>query len=114
MTGTSDGWIEKTRTAGVPKDANGVMLRLGMYGVRSGVVEVAEARLTIVTEADLAAERAKYRPAEAYGPPVSDDRYNRLTHGININNWFCQPWNIRVNGVTTGEPSGLVSIMSAM
>ena len=102
LIGSSEGWVEKTRQADVPADADGLMFRLGFYGSKSGTLDVDYCVADVVTEADLAAERAKYRPAEEFGPAVTDARYNRLRHGININNWFCQPWNVQVHGKKGG------------
>lgn len=103
LTGSSDGWgTKQRRIGGAPGDADGLMLRVGFYGVKNGVMRAANARLAPVTEQDIVVERARYRPAEAFGPAVTDERYNRLLRGININNWFCQPWNIRVNGQKGG------------
>lgn len=39
----------------------------------------------------------KYRPAEPFGEPVPQSHWARLRQGININNWFCQPWNIQIH-----------------
>ncbi len=102
LKGSNDEWITKTREVGVKKEADGIMLRLGFYGVKSGRLDVAEARLEKITAEDIAAQRAKYRPVEPFGEPVSDARYNRISRGININNWFCQPWNVKINGKKGG------------
>jgi len=102
FTGSQPQWQEKTRLAGVPDKADGLMIRLGGYGLKAGRVEVALASVEKVTADDIAAERAKYRPEEPFGEPVSDERWARFEHGININNWFCQPWNVRVKGEKGG------------
>jgi len=102
LEGSSDGWIEKTREVGVPKDVDGLMIRLGFYGSNKGTLDVDYAKTEVVTKADVAAERAKYRPAAPFGPAVSDARYGRLMRGININNWFCQAWNAKVGGKKGG------------
>ncbi|MBI1337319.1 MAG: cellulase family glycosylhydrolase [Phycisphaera sp.] len=100
---TGDGeWTEKTRTVSVPDDVNGIMVRLSIYGSKSGELDVDNVRGSIVTEEDIAALRAQYRPEAEFGPAVSDARYNRLLRGVNINNWFCQPWNAKVNGQKGG------------
>ena len=105
LSGSSEGWVTKTREVPVNAEADGIMLRLGFYGVKAGRLDVAEARLEKITDEDFAAQRAQYRPAEPYGPAVSDERYGRFMHGININGWFCQPWNQKVNGKKGGFES---------
>ncbi len=95
---SSDGWVVHTREAAVPDSAAKLMMRAGFYEVQAGRLDVAELRAEAVTRADVAAERAKYRPGEPYGPEVADARFARLQRGININGWFCQPWNQRIDG----------------
>ncbi len=99
LIGDADGWTDVTRGASVPEDADGLMLRFALYDVRAGTLDVASARVTAITapalEAHLSAQRAQYRPTEPYGPPVSQARLDRLQRGININNWFGQPYNAR-------------------
>ncbi len=102
VTGSSDGWVVKRRTIDVPKEADGLLFRLGFYGSKAGRLDVDYFKAQVVTEADVAAERAQYRPAEAYGPAVSAARYGRLQQGVNINNWFCQPWNVKAHGKKGG------------
>jgi len=102
LSGSSDGWVTKTREVGINPEADGLMLRLGFYGVKSGRLDVAEARLETITEEDIAAQRAKYRPAAPYGPEVSDERFARIQNGVNINGWFCQAWNQKIDGKKGG------------
>ena len=102
FTGTQAEWREFEGRGRRPADADGVMIRMGMYGVKSGRLDVAGVQLDVRTQADVAVDRAKYRPAEEYGPAVTDARYAKLARGVNINNWFCQPWNISVNGQKGG------------
>jgi len=98
VAGTSEGWITKSRIAGGLGDYDGVMLRLALYDVKQGALHVKEARLEYITEAMVAKEREKYRPAEPFGPAVTDARFSRLQRGININNWFNQPYNAKALG----------------
>lgn len=100
--GTLAEWTCVTREVGIPAEADGLMLRLGFYGTKAGKLEVSSAVATPVSEADRSAERAKYRPAEPYGSAVSDERYGRILRGINLNGWFCQPWNQRIDGKKGG------------
>ncbi len=102
LTGSSEGWVTPTREVNVNPEADGLMLRVGFYGVKAGRLDVSSAVMNKVTEADIAAARAAYRPAEPYGPEVSDERFGRIQHGVNINGWFCQPWNQKVNGKKGG------------
>ncbi len=102
LTGSNAEWVESTRTVNVPAEVDGIMLRLGMYGVLAGKVEVASATGQIITAEALAAVREQYRPKEPYGPQVSDARFGRIMRGININGWFCQPWNQSVKGKKGG------------
>ncbi|NJO82675.1 MAG: glycoside hydrolase family 5 protein [Blastochloris sp.] len=102
LSGTSEDWITVNREVTVPADMDGLMLRLGFYGTKAGKLIVKEVVATPITDEDLAAERAKYRPAEAYGPAVSDEKFARIMRGININGWFCQPWNQSVAGKKGG------------
>lgn len=102
LTGSSDLWVTKTRESGIPANADGIMLRLGFYSPKSGTLDIAEARVELITAQDIANQRAKYRPAQPYGPEVSDERYNRIRSGVNINGWFCQPWNSTINGKKGG------------
>ncbi len=102
LAGSSEDWVTATREVNVPADVDGLMLRLGFYGTKAGKLMVKQATATPITAQDMAAERAKFRPAEPYGPDVSDSRYNRIRHGINTNGWFCQPWNQKVGGQKGG------------
>lgn len=98
LKGSQPEWTTVRREVGIPAEAEGLMLRLGFYGTKAGKLEVASAVATPVTDTERAAERAKYRPAEPYGPAVSDARYGRILRGINLNGWFCQPWNQKIGG----------------
>jgi hypothetical protein len=104
LEGSGPQWVEKTRAVGRPKDveADGLMLRLALYGVKSGRLDVSTASITYQTADQVAAAtaeaRAQWRPKDAYGTPVSDARFARLARGVNINNWFGQPYNGKVNG----------------
>lgn len=102
LKGSSDGWVAKTREVNVPDKADRLMFRLGFYGCNRGTLDVDYVKTEVVTAEMVAAERAKYRPAEDYGPAVTDARYDRIRNGININNWFCQPWNAKANGQKGG------------
>lgn len=102
LSGTSEDWITATREVSVPADVDGLMLRMGFYGTKAGKLIVKEVSATAITAEDLAVERAKYRPVEAYGPAVSDEKFARIMHGININGWFCQPWNQVIAGKKGG------------
>lgn len=98
LSGTSDDWITVNREVNVPEDVDGLMLRLGFYGTKAGRLQVRRVSATPITAQDIAQRRAEFRPAEPYGPEVSDSRFNRIQNGININGWFCQPWNQKVGG----------------
>ncbi len=100
--GSSDGWIATKRDVGINPEAQRLMLRVGLYGCKAGVLDVAEAGIEVLTHEDIAVEREAYRPPEPFGPEVSDTRYGRLSFGININGWFCQPWNQKIGGVKGG------------
>jgi endoglucanase len=102
LSGSSEDWVTATREVNVPADVDGLMLRMGFYSTKAGKLIVKQASAIAITADDLAAERAKYRPAAAYGPEVTDSRFNRIRHGININGWFCQPWNQSVGGKKGG------------
>lgn len=102
LKGSQPEWKTVLREVGIPTEADGLMLRLGFYGTQAGKLEVSSAVATPVTAQDLAAGRAKYRPSEPYGPEVTDARYGRVMRGININGWFCQPWNQKIDGKKGG------------
>lgn len=123
LRGTSKEWTTVSREVDIPAEADGLLLRLGFYGTKAGKLEVASVVATPVTAADRAAERAKHRPAGPYGPAVSAARYGRIMRGININGWFCQPWNQKIDGkkggfneeflqgFITGEDIGMIAAM---
>ncbi len=106
LSGSSDGWVDVSRGANVPEDATGVMLRVSLYDVQAGTLDVASARARVMTRQQLAdyrsAQRAQYRPAEPYGEPVPQARIDRLARGVNINNWFGQPYNGNIRGTRGG------------
>lgn len=108
VTGTSEGWVQKTRTAAVPKEggAEAVMLRLAGYGLQSGHLDVASASITTETADDVAAATAAAlmvnRQMQPYGQKPSDARFARLIKGVNVNNWFGQPYNMKVAGKKGG------------
>lgn len=95
---TSEQWAEKTKTVSVPADVDGLMIRMGLYKVKAGRLDVAQVSVTTISAADLAVDRAKYRPAAEYGEPVSDARFAKLAKGVNINNWLGQPYNGKIAG----------------
>jgi hypothetical protein len=96
--GNSREWVEQSKTFAVPADMDGLFVRLALYKVQTGRLDVADVRLERITRADIARERARFRPAEPFGAPVSTQRLARLARGININGWFCQPYNEKVRG----------------
>lgn len=102
LEGSSDGWKTATRTVEVPDEADGLMMRVGFYSPKAGRMDVRSVSGVVMTDAEVAVERRQFRPAEEFGPAVSDSRRARLRRGININNWFCQPWNIKVGGTKGG------------
>jgi endoglucanase len=93
-------WKEITRTPSKPKDVavDGLLLRVGMYGVKSGRVELAAASIDTVSAEQIAAERNKHRQMAPYGEKPSAERVARLSRGVNINNWFGQPYNGKIGG----------------
>lgn len=96
--GSSEGWLDKKTSASVPPGADSIMVRLGFYGVKAGRLDVARIDATALGEADLQTERGQYRPAQPYGEPVSEARVARLARGVNLNNWFGQPYSVKVRG----------------
>ncbi len=93
-------WKEITRTPSKPKDieTDGLLLRVGLYGVKSGRVELAAASIDTVSKEQLAAARNQHRQMAPYGEKPSAARVARLSRGVNVNNWFGQPYNGRANG----------------
>lgn len=102
VAGTEQQWTVGTSAKDIAEGADAIFFRLGMYDVKSGQVEVREVTARVITEADLAAERAKFRPAKEYGEPVTESRLKRLSRGLNINGWFCQPYNVKGDGYRGG------------
>ncbi|MGF1633468.1 MAG: glycoside hydrolase family 5 protein [Phycisphaerae bacterium] len=102
LTGTSEGWVSQVREVAVPERADGLMLRIGFYSPESGRIDVQAYGATVVTQAMVEARRAAFRPAEPFGPAVTQSRYDNLKHGLNINEWMCQPFNVRLDGEKGG------------
>ncbi len=98
VAGTQEEWQVGANAKDVVDGADAVFFRIGMYDVKSGCVEVREVRASVITEDDLAAIRSRYRPAKPYGRSVPETRIEKLSRGLNINGWFCQPYNVKGDG----------------
>ncbi len=98
LRGSSQDWIERQQTADVPEGVDSVMLRLALYNVKAGRLDVARAGCRIVTEAEVAAERAEFRPGQPFGEAVTARRFARLAKGVNLSHWFAQAYNVSVEG----------------
>lgn len=101
MTGTAEAWSERSKRSSVPKTTDGparLMLRISLYGVQSGSLDVARMRVTPTTKEQRDAALAANRPAEAYGEAVSDARFARLAKGINLSHWMAQVYNVSPGG----------------
>ena len=96
--GDMPAWKEISRTASVVSGADAIKFNLGFYGVKGGQLDVALANVSVISAAALAAELAKYRPAQPYGEAVSDARFARLARGVNIDTWFMEPYNGKLQG----------------
>ncbi len=107
--GSTDGWVEKKRVVNVPDDVQGIRLILALWNVANGQLQIDYFHAKALSKEEVAAaraereriaaiERAKFRPQEEFGEPVSDARFAKLAKGININNWFGQPYNAGMNG----------------
>ncbi len=101
-TGTSDTWTERSRRSLVPKTSDGapakLLLRIALYGVQSGSLDVARMRLTLTTKEQRDAALAVNRPAEAFGDAVTDARFAKLAKGINLSHWMAQVYNVSPGG----------------
>lgn len=99
MDGTQAEWTEIKRLFVVPKDAVKLEVKLALFQPKEAShLDFKKIDAEWYTEADLEKERAKYRPAEPFGEPVSEERFSKLARGININNWFGQPYNAKIAG----------------
>ena len=99
--GTTE-WADAEVEADVPEGADGLFARVYAYGCRSGRMRVSRLEVDGVTADELAARRLRFRPAEEYGGPVPAPRLAKMSRGVNINNWFCQPWNEALDGQKGG------------
>ncbi|MEX0774395.1 MAG: cellulase family glycosylhydrolase [Phycisphaeraceae bacterium] len=98
VTGSQAKWAQAAQTVTVAPGADAIMVRIALYGVKSGRLEVNAFHGQAISEAQVKEEAARLRPDKPFGEPVSEARYNRMGRGININNWFCQPWNVVIDG----------------
>ncbi len=87
-----------TRRFTIPKNAVALLIKVGIFHAHAGWLELRRLTVVPVSPKDLEEEHARYRPEAAYGLPVPLQRRKNFTRGVNINNWFCQPYNIRLNG----------------
>ena len=95
-------WAESSTDANLPADADGMFVRVAAYGCKSGRICVSKLSVEAVTAAAVAAHRLRFRPAQEYGEPVPEARFNKLYRGVSINNWFSQPYNEKINGEKGG------------
>jgi aryl-phospho-beta-D-glucosidase BglC (GH1 family) len=95
--GTQSDWKEFRKRLSLPAEAKQVKLKLAVFQVE-GHIDFKEVSARAVTEADILKERAQFRPQQEFGEAVSDKRFAALARGVNINNWFCQPYNATLSG----------------
>ena len=98
IAGSQRAWRETSQIADIPDGADAIMFRVGFYEVKGGQLDVALANISPVSAAEVAAELAKNRPAQPSGAAVSDARFARLARGVNMDKWFMEPYNGKLNG----------------
>ncbi len=95
-------WAEVEIEADVPQGADGLFVRVFAYGCKSGRVLVSKLLVEGIGADAVAAHRLRFRPAQEYGDPVPASRIAKMARGVNINNWFCQPYNETMDGTKGG------------
>ncbi|MCL1909965.1 MAG: glycoside hydrolase family 5 protein [Kiritimatiellaeota bacterium] len=95
--GTTE-WADDAIESDVPEGADSFFIRVYAYGCKSGRILVSALTVDGISAEAMAAHKLRFRPAKEYGAPPPASRLEKMKSGININNWFCQPWNWYIDG----------------